>query len=97
MPTTDNYERLTGGGPKPFSPQDKADDRYSGRVSVTKFASVIPSFKSFTPVRCYLLQYGVIYSSTVLFDRWRRRDLEPELCPAACKSVPCRAKLGDVE
>jgi len=25
------------------------------------------------------------------------RDLEPELCPVAGKSVPCRAKLGDVE
>jgi len=25
------------------------------------------------------------------------RDLEPEFCPVAGKSVPCRAKLGDVE
>jgi predicted ATPase len=25
------------------------------------------------------------------------RDLEPELCPAPGKSVPCRARLGDVE
>jgi len=25
------------------------------------------------------------------------QDLEPELCPVAGKSVPCRAKLGDVE
>jgi len=25
------------------------------------------------------------------------RELEPEFCPVAGKSVPCRAKLGDVE
>ena len=39
----------------------------------------------------------VVYSSIMFFDRWPRRDLEPELCQVAGKSVPCRAKLGDVE
>ena len=62
---------------------DKADDRYSGRVSVTKFASIIPSFKSFTPVWCSSIGGAGETSSP--------------RCEVAGKSVPCRAKLGDVE
>ena len=49
---------------------DKADDRYSGRVSVTKFASVIPSFKSFTPVWCSSIG-GAGETSSPSFVRWR--------------------------
>jgi len=63
---------------------DKADDRVLGQSLCDEICK-----------RNTVLQ--VVYSSTVFFDRWRRRDLEPELCPVAGKSVPCRAKLGDVE
>jgi hypothetical protein len=41
--------------------------------------------------------WGVSPFTPVTRSRRRRRDLEPKLCPVAGKSVPCRAKLGDVE
>jgi hypothetical protein len=40
VPTTDNYERLTGGGPKPFSPQNTSP-KWSGTFQSVMFARLV--------------------------------------------------------